>query len=139
MKQSTLPKWFRPLAIGFLLWNLLGAYACVQQLRVSAGVTSLADPYQQKLYSTLPPVYGWLFVGAEVNGVAGAISLVATKRTAGLFFITSVTFIVVQFGYLFVTTDLLSHEGSSAVLFPFLVLSIGLLQIWTANAARRRN
>jgi hypothetical protein len=139
MKQNTSPKWFRPLAVGLLLWNLLGAYACVQQFRVSAGIASLTDPYQQNLYSSPPPFYNWLFVGAELTGIAGAISLVGMKSNARPFFIVSLAFIVLQFGYLFATTNLVSHTGFSATVFPMLVFSIGLLQIWAANAVRRRN
>jgi hypothetical protein len=139
MKQNAPPKWFRPLAIVLLLWNLLGAYACVQQFRVSAGTASLTDPYQQKLYSSLPPIYDWLFVGAEVTGIAGAIALLGMMSTARPFFGVSLAFIVLQFGYLFATTDLVFHAGFAATVFPLLVFSIGLLQIWAANAVRRRN
>lgn len=132
MRQNVPSKWLRPLAIGLLLWNLLGAYACLQQLRSTAGVESLADPYQQTLYSSLPPIYGWLFVGAEVTGVLGAGSLVAMKRIAQPLFIASLTFIALQFGYLFTTTNLLSHEGLRATLFPLLVFSIGVTQVCVA-------
>jgi hypothetical protein len=135
MNKATAPGWHRPLAIGFLAWNLLGAYACFQQLELTAGKTRLSDPYEQALYAQLPFIYNCFFLAAEITGLVGAALLALPKRSARLWFLASLLFITLQFGFLFATTELLAAEGPRAILFPLLVFGIGVIQVWAASAA----
>ena len=136
MQPGLGPRWVRPAALGFCAWNLLGAYACISQLRVTAGAARLANPYEQSLYAHLPLVYDALFVGAEISGLVGAVLLLARRSAARSWFVASLIFIVLQFGQL-LGTDLLAHQGPRAAAFPLFVLAMGAVQVWTADRARR--
>ncbi len=138
MEPGLGPRWVRPAAIAFLAWDLLGAYACVRQLRVSAGAAKLTDPYAQSLYAHLSPVYDALFVGAEICGLVGAILLLMGRPGARSWFVASLIFIALQFADLLGATDLLAHEGLRAAAFPALVLAMGAVQVWAADRARRQ-
>jgi hypothetical protein len=135
MKRELLSKWIRPLAVGFIAWNALGAYACVQQIALRAGGASLTDPFEQALYSHLPWTYDCLFVGAETSGLVGAVLLLLGRSAARAWLAASLIFIILQFGYLFATTDLLAHEGPRATFFPLFVTIMGAIQLWAAACA----
>lgn len=125
------------MAIGLCAWNLLGAYACIRQLRVTGGAAVLANAYEQSLYAHLPLVYDGLFVGAEISGLVGAGLLLIGRPTARAWFAASLMFVIVQFGQLLGTTDLLAHEGPRATAFPIFVVAMGLFQVWIADRAQR--
>lgn len=137
MNRDLLSKWIRPLAVGFIAWNALGAYACVQQFALRTGGARLTDPFEHALYSHLPLTYDYLFVGAETCGLVGAVLLLWGRSAARAWLGASVIFIVLQFGYLFANTDLLAHEGPRATLFPLFVLIMGAIQLWAAARAHR--
>jgi hypothetical protein len=137
MNRELFSKWIRPLAVGFIAWNALGAYACVQQFALRTGGASLTDPFEQALYSHLPLTYDYLFVGAETCGLVGAVLLLLGRSAARAWLGASLIFIILQFGYLFATTDLLAHEGPGATLFPLFVIIMGAIQLWTAACAHR--
>ncbi|MCK1323591.1 hypothetical protein IVA94_22365 [Bradyrhizobium sp. 156] len=132
MDRNLLSKWIRPLAVGFIAWNALGSFACLQQIAISMGRASLTDPFQQKLYGQIPLTYDCLFVAAETSGLVGAILLLLRRSAARVWLGASLIFIVLQFGYLFATTDLLSHEGLKAIFFPLFVIAMGVIQLWAA-------
>jgi hypothetical protein len=135
MKRELLSKWTRPLAVAFIAWNALGAYACFQQIALRTGGASLTDPFERALYSHLPLTYDCLFVGAETSGLVGAILLLLGRPAARAWLGASLTFIILQFGYLFATTDLLAHEGPKATFFPLFVIIMGAIQLWAAACA----
>jgi len=135
MKRQLLSKWIRPLAVAFIAWNALGAYACFQQIALRTGGASLTDPFEQALYSHLPLTYDCLFVGAETSGLVGAILLLLGRSAARAWLGASLIFIIFQFGYLFATTDLLSHEGLRSTFFPLFVIIMGTIQLLAAACA----
>jgi hypothetical protein len=137
MKCELPSKWVRPLAVGFVGWNALGAYACVQQMALRTGGASLTDPFEQALYSHLPLTYNCLFVGAETSGLVGAVLLLLGRSAARVWLGASLIFLILQFGYLFATTDLFAHEGPRATIFPLFVIIMGTVQLWAAVCGRR--
>ena len=132
MNRELLSNWIRPSAVGFIAWNGLGSFACVQQIAIGMGRVSLTDPFQQTLYSHLPWAYNCFFVAAEMSGLVGAILLLLRRPAARPWLGASLIFIVLQFGYLFATTDLLSHEGLKAIFFPLFVIAMAIIQLCVA-------
>jgi len=137
MKWELPPKLIRPLAVVFIAWNVLGAYACVQQLALRTGGARLTDPFEQALYSHLPLTYDCLFVAAETSGLVGAVLLLLGRPPARAWLGASLLFVILQFSYLFATTDLFAHEGSKATFFPLFIIVMGTIQLWVAACARR--
>lgn len=133
------PMWFWVLAIVLLLWNLFGGWICVQQFRLGADAMGPATPYQRALFAQLPAWYPWNFVFAEVTGIGGALALLARHRLAPPLFWLSLLGVVVQFGYLLGTTDVIAHEGfAQAAGVPIAVFMFCLIQVWIARLARAR-
>jgi hypothetical protein len=65
--------------------------------------------------------------------------LLARSRTARPIFIASLIAVVVQFGYIFASTDLMAVKGFVAAAgFPIVVVIIAAFQIWLAGHAQSR-
>jgi fermentation-respiration switch protein FrsA (DUF1100 family) len=120
--------------MGFLAWNLLGAYACFQQIGLRTARTGQPQGNEEALYAHLPLIYDCLFVGAEFTGLVGALLLISRKASAWNWFAASLLFITLQFGYLFATTELLARQRPRVLLFPLLVIGVSIAQIRAASA-----
>lgn len=136
--RNAAPGWFTIAAVVLLLWNLLGAYACIQQFRLGPEAMGPATDYDRRLYASMPGWYDWCFAFAEATGVAGAVALLANRAVAVPLFVLSLIGVVVQFGYLFATSDIIAVKGVWTTYFPLFIAVVGLLQIWLASRARAR-
>jgi hypothetical protein len=63
--MSTIPGWFRPVAVAALIWNLLGCAAYVADVMITPEQVSQMTEAQQALYSARP---SWA-VGATATAV----------------------------------------------------------------------
>ncbi|URW76160.1 hypothetical protein M9980_02710 [Sphingomonas donggukensis] len=133
------PVWFWIVAIVLLLWGAMGCYACLQQFRLGADAMGPADAYYRTLYATLPAWYNWVYAVAVGAGFLGAIALLMRLATARLLFIVSLIAVVVQFGWLFATTDMIAVRGAGATVpFPLFIVAVAAFAIWLSGHARRR-
>lgn len=132
------PAWFWVVAVILLLWNLVGAYACIQQFRLGAEAMGPATDYDRRLYASMPGWYDWCFAFAEVMGVGGALALLARRAAALPLFVLSLIGVVVQFGYLFATTDIIAVKGVWTTYFPLFIAAMCVGQILFARTARAR-
>ena len=132
------PMWFWVLASVLLLWNLLGAYVCVQQFRLGADAYPPATDYDRQLFASMPGWYDWNFAFAEVTGVGWAVALLARRSIAVPLFVLSLIGVVIQFGYVFTQTDVIAHKGLRTSYFPLFIAAVCLFQIAVARLARRR-
>lgn len=132
------PIWFWALAILLLLWEAVGVYACVMQLRLGAESWPDAMDYDRRLYLAMPVWYNWVYVVATFGGLLGAIALVLRRTIAVPLYIVSLIAIVAMFGYVFATTDIIAHKGFAAAGFPIAIFLLGLLAVWLARTARAR-
>jgi hypothetical protein len=136
--MRSMPTWFKVVAVALIAWNLIGAYACIQQFRLGAEAMGPATDYDRALYAAMPVWYDWVFAAAEVTGVAGALALLLGHRMALPLFAASLVFVVVQFGYLFATSDIIAVKGVWTTYFPAFIAAVGLLQIGVARLGVRR-
>ena len=78
--MNTSPKWFRPIAIVALIWNLLGCAAYLADASISEEALSKMTPAQQSLYAARP---SWS-IGATATavwfGAAGCVGLFLRKK-----------------------------------------------------------
>lgn len=132
------PVWFWIVAVILLLWNLLGAYACIQQFRLGAEAMGPATDYDRRLYASMPGWYDWCFAFAEAMGVGGALALLARRAAAAPLFVLSLIGVVVQFGYLFATSDIIAVKGVWTTYFPLFIAAMCVAQILFARTARGR-
>lgn len=136
--MRAMPTWFRVVAVVLVLWNLAGAYACIQQFRLGAEAMGPATDYDRQLFAAMPVWYNWVFAAAEVTGVAGAVALLIGRRIALPLLIASLVFVVIQFGYLFATSDIIAVKGVWTTYFPAFIAAVSLVQIALARLGIRR-
>ncbi|MES2336604.1 MAG: hypothetical protein V4537_00745 [Pseudomonadota bacterium] len=133
------PTWFRIVAVVLLLWGAMGCYACVQQFRLGAEAMGPADDYSRALYAALPAWYNWVYAVAVGAGFLGSVALSLRSSAARGLYVLSLIAVLIQFGWLFATTDMIAVRGFAATaLFPILIVGIAVFQIWLAGLARRR-
>ena len=71
--------------------------------------------------------------------MAGAIALLMRSRQAMRLYVLSLVGVVIQFGYVFVGTDLVAHKGAAATVpFPMFIALMACVQIVLARFAAKR-
>ncbi len=133
------PVWFWIVGVLLLLWGAMGVFAFIQHVRLGADAMGPADAYQRGIYDALPVWYDGVYAVAVGAGFLGAAALLARRASARGLFVVSLIAVVVQFGWLFATTDMIAQRGFAASAgFPLFIAAIALVQIWFAGVAIRR-
>ena len=133
------PVWFWIVAVLLLLWGAQGVFACIQQFRLGADAMGPADDYYRTLYASFPVWYNWVFAVAVGTSFLGSIALLMRSASARTLYIVSLVAVIVQFGWLFATTDMVAVRGFAATAgFPIVIVLIAAFQIWFAGLATRR-
>ena len=120
------PLWFKVIAVVALLWNLLGCFAFVSDLRLTPEDVAKLPEAQQALYNARPD---WAIAStaiAVIGGALGCIALILGKKWALPVFVVSLIGILVQDYGLFVLVDGASLAGAVAVALQGLVLVIAI-------------
>lgn len=133
------PMWFRIVAAILLVWGIAGCWACYQQFRLGADAMGPASDYDRALYATLPVWYNAVYLVAVGTGALGALALLARSVLARPLFLFSLVAVVVQFGWLFATSDIVARKGALVVLpFPIVIVAVAAFGVWLSGYARRR-
>ncbi|HKE83357.1 MAG TPA: hypothetical protein VKB50_06370 [Vicinamibacterales bacterium] len=123
------PKWFLPVVVAALIWNLLGCAAYLADVTLSAEDVAKMSAAQQALYASRP---SWAISATAVAVWAGALGCVALwlrKRWAMWALVASLAGIIAQDVHLFA----LSEAGSQAEMTTFMlqglvfVVGVGLV------------
>ena len=132
------PVWFRVVAVALLVWGLAGCFACIQQFRLGAEAMGPASDYDRALYAALPVWYNAVYAVAVGCGLMAAVALLGRSVLARPLFAVSAVAVIVQFGWLFATTDMIAVKGLGTAVFPLVILGIAVFGWWLAGHARRR-
>jgi hypothetical protein len=139
MTRNKAPVWFWIVAALLLMWEAMGCYACVLQVRLGAAAMGPVDAWALKYYAALPAWYNSVYAVATFGGLIGGLALLARDRRAPPVFWISFVAILVMFGYAFAATDLIDHKGLAQVLpFPLFIAAVGAFSIWFAGFAARK-
>ncbi|MBB4153235.1 putative membrane protein YhdT [Sphingomonas jinjuensis] len=137
--RKSVPMWFRIVAAILLVWGVAGCWACLQQFRLGAEAMGPASDYDRALYATLPIWYNAVYAVAVGTGFLGALALLARSVLARPLFLISLVAVIVQFGWLFVRSDIVAHKGALVVLpFPIIIVAAAAFGAWLAGHARTR-
>ena len=135
VEEGAVTRWFTPVAIAALLFELLGLAMFLSQLSVDP---ALLERDQRALWEAAPPWMVWANGVAVATGVAGAVLLLMKRAAAAPLLLASLAAVIVQFSALVVVPGLRSLIGSDALLVPFVVI-VACYAIWHfAWLARRR-
>jgi hypothetical protein len=132
------PVWYFVVGGVLALWNAIGCYFCYMQFIHGADAMSDATDYDRALYASMPGWYNYIFALGVIAGLLGAIGLLTRSPAVKVLFIVSLVATVIQFGYLFATTDMIAHKGAMTVVqFPIVIVAIGAASVWFAGLAKR--
>lgn len=137
-EKARRPLWFRIAAVALMLWGAMGAAACISQLRDGAAAMGAASDYDRALFAALPLWYRVDYAIATGAMLAGALALLFRSRHAVMLLSVSLIAVMIQFGWMFLMTDILAVKGPYTLYFPLLILAIGALALQLAHVARRR-
>lgn len=94
--MSTTPKWFTPVAILALLWNLLGASAYLMDVTMSPEAVAKLGEAERAMYASRPAWFVVAYASAVWFGVAGSLGLLLRKRWATPLFLLSLLGLIAQ-------------------------------------------
>lgn len=133
------PRWFGIVAILLILWGLAGIGAFYGDVTMSESRLAAMDAFDREFYRSRPDWFVWVYGVAVWSGLIGSVLLLARQRFARLLYIVSLVAVIVQFGWVFVATDLVAAKGAGQVVpFPIVIVAIALFQLWLATRAARR-
>jgi hypothetical protein len=130
---------YRIVAILLVLWGVAGVFAFY--FHVTAGPEQIAamSAFDRHAFLTRPGWFDGVYAVATGGGLLGAVALLFRRRIALPLFIVSLVAVVLQFGWVFLATDLIAAKGAGAVVpFPLVIFAIALFQIAVARHGRRR-
>jgi hypothetical protein len=136
---SKRPVWFVAVAIILLLWAVAGVASFGAHVFVGEKLAAEQGAWDLDYYRALPAWFAWDYALATLAALAGAIALLMRSRQAVMLYVLSLIGVVIQFGYVFVGTDLLAHKGAAATVpFPIFIALMGCVQIVLARFAAKR-
>ncbi|MCH9648238.1 MAG: hypothetical protein K0U98_08365 [Deltaproteobacteria bacterium] len=130
--SSNAPKWFRPVAIVALLWNLMGCAAYLADARLTPDDIAQMGEAQQAMYAARP---AWA-VGATAiavwAGAIGCLGLIFRKRWAFMALVASLAGVVFQDIALFGIMKAAS-AGAGVLIMQGIVLVVAILLVLLAR------
>jgi hypothetical protein len=127
------PSWFTIVAVLLLLWGLMGCVSLYLHFGVGPGPD--ASDYDRKLFADMPMWLRLVYVLAVVNGLLGAIGLLLKRRWAVILSINALILVVIQFGWMFLATDIIAVKGLWVTYFPALIWVVQAVQLFVARRA----
>ena len=133
------PKWFRPVAIAALLWNLIGCASYLADVMITPADLAKMTEAQQALYHARP---AWSIAATAIavwGGAAGCLALILRKSWATPILIVSLVGVIVQDVSLFVLNRPAADPVNAvALMLQGLVLLIGIGLVTLARTATAR-
>jgi hypothetical protein len=134
--MTAAPKWFTPVAVVALLWNLIGCAAYLGDVMLTPEDVAAMSPAQQAMYDARPAWSVAATATAVWFGAAGCVALILRRRWATPLLALSLLGVVVQDVSLFA----LSGAGAdpAVVALQGLVLVVAVALLWLARTAAAR-
>ena len=133
------PVWFRVVAGLLVLWGLMGCASFYMHTVYGPKLDPQATQWDYDFFASMPMWFPAVFAAATIGGLAGSVALILRSKLAKPLYIVSLVAVIIQFGYLFVATDLIAHKGAFvATAFPIFIAVVAAFQIWFAGLAQRR-
>jgi len=132
------PSWYYVVAGLATLWALLGCFAYLSQVSMGPDAMAQLPAAQREIWAMTPAWVTGAYAVAVWVGLAGAIALLLRRNFARIAYIVSLVAIVVQFGWTFAATPILTTMGATAALFPLFIAAMGAVLVWFAGHAAAR-
>jgi hypothetical protein len=132
------PVWFTIVAVILLLWGLAGCASLYMHFVYGPDIDPNATAWDRAYYAALPAWLNADYVIAVGAGVLGSIALLMRSKWAVPLYWVSLTAVVIQFGYIFLATDIIAAKGVWTTYFPAFIFAMALFQVWFAGMAKKR-
>jgi hypothetical protein len=131
------PKWYLPIAVVALLWNLMGCAAYLSDVRLTAEDIAKLTPEMQALYAARPAWAVGATAIAVFAGALGSLGLVLRRRWATPLLVASLAGVVVQDLWLFLLSNSAAVAGPVVYVMQGLVflIAVGLVLLARRAAA----
>jgi len=136
--RKAVPGWYWAVAILPLAWEALGCLAYLMQVTMRSADLAKLPEAQRDIWLAMPAWVTTAYAIAVWVGLGGAAGLLLRQRWARAAFAVSLAAMIVQFGWTFLATPILSTIGTSAAAFPALIALTGAFLLWFADRAARR-
>ena len=137
MPMTAAPKWFTPVAVAALLWNLIGCAAYLGDAMLTPDDVAKMTAAQQAMYNARPAWSVAATATAVWFGAAGCVALIARRRWAMPLLALSLLGVVVQDVSLLMFSRAAAAEAGVLVL-QALVLVIAIALVYLARLATSR-
>lgn len=130
------PKWYMPVAVAALLWNLLGCAAYLMDVTMSPETLATLTEAQQAMYAARP---GWSVAATAAAvwfGAAGSLGLVLKKHWANAMLLISLAGCVVQDASMFMMGGAAIDPTALALQGMVLVIAVLLVLLGRKAAAQ---
>lgn len=130
------PKWFLPVAIIALLWNLMGCAAYLSDAMLSAADVAKMSEAERVLYDARP---AWSVAGTAIGvwfGALGCLALILRKGWAVPLLWLSLLGVIVQDIWLFGMAPKSDMINGTVMGLQGLVLLVAILLVWMARKAK---
>ncbi len=131
--SSKPPAWFTVAVIVLILWGLMGCATLYLHFGIGPGPE--ASDYDRKLYDTMPMWLNLVYIGAVACGICGAIGLLLRRSWTVPLSAISLILVVIQFGWMFLATDIIVVKGVWVTYFPAFIFAMQAIQLWLAKKA----
>lgn len=133
--MNAAPRWFRPVAIAALVWNLLGCLAYLSDVTRTAADVAKMTAAQQALEAART---AWAVAATALavwGGAAGCLGLILRKRWANPLLLISLLGVIVQDIGLFGLTDAGRQAGPAVIGLQGMVLVIAVALVGLGRKA----
>jgi hypothetical protein len=135
--RTAVPGWYWAVSVAALLWAAAGCFAYLTQVSMDAGDLAKLPAAQREIWTMMPAWATAAYAVAVWAGLAGAVGLLLRRRWARTAYAVSLAAVVVQFGWTFLASPILSTVGPSAAVFPAFIALVGAALLWFSNYAAR--
>ena len=133
---NKLPIWFWLVAVGALVWNLMGLSVFLMDVvMMTPEKLALKIPAEQELYANTPSWAQVAFGVAVICGVLGSIGLLLKQDWAAPVFVISLLGLLVQMLYIFGMSNSIEVYGAAAAAMPGMILFGCVFLIWFAHTS----
>ncbi|MGH8400679.1 MAG: hypothetical protein ACRESU_06210 [Gammaproteobacteria bacterium] len=137
--MNVIPKWFLPVVIVALLWNLLGCAAFLFDFMLTPEDVAKMSTAQQAMYKSRPMWSVAATAIAVLFGASGCVGLILRKRWSLLLLALSLLGVIAQDIYLFGLSGATAQAGMVAYVTQGIVLlaAIGLVYLSRQGTKRQ--
>jgi len=129
------PKWFTPVAVTALLWNLLGCAAYLMDVTLTPEAVAAMSPDQRALYASRPAWAVAAYATAVWGGAVGSLGLILKKSWAQMALLASLVGLIAQDVGLFGLATVKIDPSIYAI--QGMVLIVAVLLVLLASKATR--